>query len=57
VKTEGCVGATVTTSLKKGFTTYLIVPAIGSNSIKRKNKDIDKLVIKGAIKINAIGKN
>lgn len=57
VKTEGCVGATANASLKKGYTTYLIVPAIGSNSIKRRNNDIDKLVSKGAIEINALSKN
>lgn len=54
IKSEACVGATVKTSLKKRYKTFLIAPAIGSNSLKRLAKDLARLQRLGAIKVDKI---
>lgn len=56
IKTEGCIGATVKSSLKKGYKTFIIAPAAGSNSLKRVQKDLLEFSKIGAITIDSIAR-
>lgn len=52
IMVEGCVGSTARNSIKKGFQTVLIVPAIGSSSASKLKKGLEALIKKGAKPIN-----
>jgi nicotinamidase-related amidase len=54
IKTEACVGATTNNSLRRNYKTFIIAPAIGSNSLTRLTKDIAQLQKSGAIKVDKI---
>lgn len=54
IKIEACVGSTAKNSLKKGYNTYLIGPAIGTNTISELSSRINKIVKMGAKNINEI---
>jgi nicotinamidase-related amidase len=48
MKSQACAGSTARNCLKRGLTTILLVPAIGSNSINTLKKNIVSLVKAGA---------
>lgn len=54
IKTEACAGATTRDSMKRGFQTFIITPALGSNSTKTLKKSIDRLIKEGAIPAESI---
>jgi len=54
IMVEGCVGSTARNSLKKGFQTVLIVPAIGSSSASKLKRGLEDLIKKGAKPINGL---
>lgn len=54
MKAEGCVGSTARNSMKRGLKTFLIVPAIGSNSTGIGKKNLEKLVRNGAKAVKSI---
>jgi nicotinamidase-related amidase len=56
IMVEGCVGSTARHSLKKGLTTKLIVPAIGSSSSVKLKRGLEELLRQGAQQVQEIEK-
>jgi nicotinamidase-related amidase len=54
IMVEGCVGSTARHSLKRGLTTKLIVPAIGSSLAAKLKKGIAALIRQGAQTVQEI---
>lgn len=54
IKTEACVSATTKASLRKGYKTFILSPAIGANSLNRLKKDLSVLEQSGAKNIDLI---